>query len=136
MLHMPTRRTLCHLVKDNCRLVRCSELNMRRGKAPTGPVGVDGCGRAWSGPYLDLELQLRVDGIHHLRPLHGAGAFVAVPHHLRTKQLQLPPSVQQAAFASRRLAAENSQGETNIISMSFCLATLRDRQRSFLFNIL
>lgn len=35
--------------------------------------------------YLNLELQLSADCVHHLCSLHCAGAFVAFPYHLLTQ---------------------------------------------------
>lgn len=32
--------------------------------------------------YLDLELQLRVDGVHHLCSLHCASSLIALSYHL------------------------------------------------------
>lgn len=34
------------------------------------------------GPYLDLELQLRVDGVHHFGSFHCASSFVTLSDHL------------------------------------------------------
>lgn len=35
-------------------------------------------------PYLDLKLQLGVDGVHHFCALHCTSTLVALPHNLLT----------------------------------------------------
>lgn len=34
--------------------------------------------------YLNLKLQLRVDGVHHLSPFHRTSTFITLPYKLRT----------------------------------------------------
>lgn len=53
------------------------------GKVPLLSVPVV---RSISPSYLDFEFQLGVDGVHHLCPLHLAGALVAQTDELQTRE--------------------------------------------------